>query len=223
MKIDFHIHSKITGGYPFCPKHFVKMINEAKSAGLDAIAIMEHLYADNFEDAYLYLKDNFPYQAGDYYLVEGLKVFVGVEVGTIPLPKLDFVCIGNRDKVLKLRQSLLPYLEGKYADINKLFQSEYINDMLVVLAHPFRKDPNPPNLPPQVLKRIDALEKNVRDTVFVDGNGFKIAALAQKFNKPVVGGSDTHHYLQTGSIATVFDGEPGQWQRCEAESTKANL
>ena len=103
MKIDFHVHGKITSSFPFDREKFLLAIDEAKEGGLNSIALTEHCHADNFLEGYEYLSNNYNL-VDDYYYVDGFKVFYGMEVTT--LQKLDILIIGVPLDIISLKEEI---------------------------------------------------------------------------------------------------------------------
>ena len=205
MVIDFHVHGKITSNFPFDKDGFLEKVNEAKREGMDSLALTEHSNALNFIEAYNFLKNNFEY-LNDYYNVNGVKVFTGVEITTNE--KLDILFIGNREKILDFNQKILNIKgEQEFICINNLFDIVNQEELLVILAHPFRKHEKFPEIDRNIFEKIDAVEFNARDLYEkdIDNMKEKVKELSKKLNIPITGGSDSHYFLQIGSIKNVFD------------------
>jgi len=205
MNIDFHTHVKISKKTKFLPEYFQEMIKEAKLAGLDAIALTEHFNTINFMDVYDYLDDNFPYQE-DYYLVEDVKIFPGIEVDVKETGHI--LLIGQRESILSIFEELRPHLDRTnfipFADLMDLAESY---DVIKIGGHPFR-----PNTPltqhdPNQLKRLDALDLNGKDlhSIGIEKNQENVYCFAEKLGIPVVAGSDTHQFLQYSSVLNILE------------------
>ncbi len=203
MIIDFHVHGKITSTFPFDKEKFLLTINEAKENGLDSIAVVEHCGADNFLEGYNYFNDNYP-QIDDYYNVKGVKVFYGTEITTKQV--LDILFIGNPKLVLELREKVCKTKDDEYIDINELFKLYIPEDILVILAHPYRDHDIFPELEKYVINRIDAIEFNSKDLYKHGMENMKdrVRKLANKLNLPIVCGSDTHYFIQVSSAKNIF-------------------
>ena len=205
MKIDFHVHGKITNKFPFDKEKFLLTINEAKEGGLDSIAVTEHSHANNFFEGYEFLSQNYEL-IGDYYNVDGFKVFYGMEVGTEQ--NLDILIIGKPQLIIELREKVINNLNGKeFIDINDLFKLPLPEDLLIILAHPYRKHEQFPELADYVVDRIDATEFNAKDLYKygIEEMKSKVSKLAHEFNLPIVCGSDTHYFIQMSSVKNVFN------------------
>ena len=203
MIIDFHVHGKITSTFPFDKEKFLLTINEAKENGLDSIAVVEHCGADNFLEGYNYFNDNYP-QIDDYYNVKGVKVFYGTEITIKQV--LDILFIGNPKLVLELREKVCKTKDDEYIDINELFKLYIPEDILVILAHPYRDHDIFPELEKYVINRIDAIEFNSKDLYKHGMEHMKdrVRKLANKLNLPIVCGSDTHYFIQVSSAKNIF-------------------
>ena len=81
--------------------------------------------------------------------------------------------------------------------------------MLVIGAHPYRPSTPLKDLDPSLLKQLDAFDLNGKDlhTRGIEENIRDVNALCSSLDKPVVGGSDTHHFMQYGAVYTVLDKE----------------
>lgn len=207
MTIDFHIHSKLTKRFPFRVENFNHYIEEAKNENINCIAFTEHCHANNFEEAYQYLENNYKYENG-YYLVNGIKVFIGIEITTSM--KLDILFVGNKKDVFRLRDLVMDHKkENDFIDIRILFEVYDLSNMLVILAHPYRRYDEFPKLPDFVLDKIDAMEYNASDLYDkgIEIMKGKIEMLSQKVNIPAIAGSDSHYFLQLGSVKTIIQDE----------------
>lgn len=207
MVIDFHVHGKISSKFEFDKDKFLLKINEAKKNGLDSIALTEHCHAVNFFEGYEFLNSHYNL-VHDYFELDGFKVFYGVEVTT--KQKLDILFIGNPKAVINFREEISRnYDDEKFIDINDLFKIENINELFIIIAHPYRKHIVFPDLEKNVLNKINALEFNSKDLY---KNGFnetieRVTKLANKYNLPIVCGSDTHYYKQISTAKNILNKE----------------
>src|SRR5690606_24443053 len=108
MRIDLHTHVKLAKKTVFSHAYFKEMMAEAGKNGLDAVAMTEHFNTWRYEDIYEVLDRHYPYEHG-YYLAEGIKVFPGIEVDIQETGHI--LIIGDRERILALRQRLEPYTE----------------------------------------------------------------------------------------------------------------
>lgn len=204
MIIDFHVHGKITSTLSFDEEKFLLTIKEARENGLDSLAITEHLGANNFLEGHDFLKTNYN-RIQDYYDVDGFKVFYGMEVTT--KQDLDILIIGNPELVLVLRDEIISNIkENKYIDINDLFNLNIADELLVILAHPYRDHAQFPKLENFIIDRLDAIELNSKDAykAGLEEMKEKITELAEKFNLPITSGSDTHYFIQVSTAKNIF-------------------
>lgn len=203
MKIDFHTHANLTKNIDFHIEEFIVKISEARESGLDAIALTEHFNTRNFRDIYDQLQDNFPYK-GDYYDVDGFKVFTGIEIDIKEVGHILF--IGNRDDILKVYEYLIPHIpKDKHIPFKDLLSFANNFDLLKIGAHPCRTGTPLKHIDRDLLAQLNAFDLNATD-IYRQGIGVReeVERLAQALNLPVVAGSDTHHYLQYGSVYNVM-------------------
>lgn len=206
MYIDFHTHGKLAKYLPFSAEYTDWLLGEAKNAGLDAICLTEHFNTQQFEVLYRYIAARGTRQ-GDAYVIGGLKVFPGMETDIAEGGHV--LSIGPMEAILELNRRLEPHkAKGSFLPAEELLQLLGEYPVLVGAGHPFREEGHIPELPAELLEHFD----------FLDLNGKDIAAdrlrtqtltytLADKLQKPVVAGSDTHQAVQYGCIRTCFEKE----------------
>lgn len=222
MIIDFHVHGKISNQYSFDEEKFLLTIEEAKNEGINSIAFTEHCHSRNFFEGYDFLKKNYEL-IDDYYDVCGVKVFYGVEVTTKEM--IDILFIGKEDLIIELVNKITSILNGdKFLTINDLFELYNEDNLLVMLAHPFRKHEEFPVISQEVIKKIDSIEFNARDIYEHNGENItlKIEELANYLNLPIVCGSDAHYFIQMGSIKNVFRINCNKVNEIKSEIKKCN-
>lgn len=200
MKIDFHTHVKIAKTSQFMVQYFEDMVVEAKEAGLTAICMTEHFNTLRFFDIYDYLDANYTYEH-HYYDVHGLKVFTGMEVDVKEVGHI--LILAHRDDIVEMRTALIPYeIKPHFIPFKELMDLADQYNTLRIGGHPLREGTPLTQHDPEQLKRLDALDLNGRD-LFVYGQHPYIDRLkefASNLDLPLVGGSDTHQYLQYGII-----------------------
>lgn len=204
MIIDFHVHGKITSRFPFDEEKFLLTIKEAKENGLDSLAITEHCGSSNFLQGYEFLKSNFN-RIEDYYNIDGFKVFYGMEVTT--KQDLDILFIGKTELILELREEIKDTLKSdEYIDINDLFKLDISDELLIILAHPYRDHIQFPELEKFVIERFDAVELNSKDIykTGIEVMQDKVFKLAEKLQLPITAGSDTHYFIQMSTAKNIF-------------------
>ncbi|MCL2859681.1 MAG: histidinol-phosphatase [Oscillospiraceae bacterium] len=223
MRIDFHIHGKVCKKYKFNKENFDGIINEAIDTNLDAIGLTEHCYLEDYSDMYNYLKDNYIYQ-NDYYIVDKLKVFVGMEVTTNE--GIDIVIVGNRDDVCVLREETENYAkkEGKPVGVCELINICKEKEVLIIIAHPYRHAEEFPEYSKEILKKVDAVELNATDMYKkgIEMMKLKVEGLSKKIELPIVYGSDSHHFIQIGSVYNEFDKNVETIKEFKEEIEKSN-
>ncbi|MDG5472033.1 PHP-associated domain-containing protein [Jeotgalibacillus sp. ET6] len=204
MIIDFHTHAKLSKGIPVDLEEFTKKMNEAKEAGLTALALTEHFNAPDFLKVYDMLDHSFPYD-GHTYDVNGLTVFPGMEIDVKEVG--HYLVVGNRDDIRSISMELTAFTpEDNFIPISDLFNLLAPYNVLKIGAHPLRKSTPLHHHDPALLKQFDAFDLNGKD-LFKAGPEMEklVAEFADQYGVPVVGGSDTHHFLQYGAISNRFE------------------
>ncbi len=198
MVIDFHYHTLLWKNCPFYLDFFMKTIASVKKQKIDAIAITDHYNAKHFEDIYRKLDENYPYN-GECYIVEGVRVFPGVELSIHEHGHI--IAIGEKNDVLELRNTLYyPSHIKKKPSLMRVTDEIEKRGMLGIWAHPIRRG-NP-------LGRIDL--NTAKRLKFMDFNGkdLKKAKEMKRFEEETgliaVSGSDTHHPFQAGVVKTIL-------------------
>lgn len=201
MYIDLHVHSKITRKVDFNLKHFENMIKVAKLNGLTAIALTEHFDVINFKDVYEKIKEKYEYKY-DYFDVNGLKVFSGIEIDV--KGNANLLVIGNLENVYELRDMFPEEIsEEDYIEINELNRIAKEKNMLIIGAHPFRKKHPLYTYDRLYVTGLDAVELNGKDILLKD----KMYEYAEDLNMPIVAGSDAHTIFQIGTVKTHIEKE----------------
>lgn len=204
MNIDLHTHVKFSKKSDFLPDYFKKMVREAREAGLDALAMTEHFNTSSLEAVYQYLDEHYDYTA-DYYDADGLKIFPGMEVDVKEVGHI--LLISSRENIGRMFSVLKHHLaKEQFLPFSKLMDLAEAYHVLKIGAHPFRPATPLTHHDPNQLKRLDALDLNGKDlySLGIDTCKQKVYPFAEKLGLPVTGGSDTHQYLQYGTIVNSF-------------------
>ncbi|OOB79275.1 MAG: hypothetical protein BEN18_04400 [Epulopiscium sp. Nuni2H_MBin001] len=193
MKIDFHCHTLISRKAVFDNTLFDKTINQSKKMGLDAIVMTEHMSAKYFEQILDYLDLYYPYK-NIYYHINDFRLYIGMEVDL--KTNGHILVMGHKNDIVCLRRRLL----NKYPNSPSLeqFLTEARDfETFIVGAHPYMLT----GINTTTLKQLDALDMNGKDLRFKR----QIENLSKTLNLPLVGGSDTHLYIQAGVTQTCLD------------------
>ena len=207
MNIDFHVHGLLSKKRAFNEKFFLEEINSAKESNKEGIALCEHFQAIAFNDIYKYLESNYPYR-GDRYLVNGISIFPSMEVSIKGGGHV--ILVGEIESIVELHHRLMGNVEKEnFIEFEELLNLGDRYKCLKIGAHPFRKGQKLFKKPIELLGRLDVLELNAKD-IYKKGEievKKNVVSLAEKLNKPIVGGSDSHTALQIGSIKTSINGQ----------------
>jgi hypothetical protein len=206
LNIDFHSHVKISKKSTFMPEYFQEMMQEAKDSGLTALAMTEHFNTSRFNDVYEYIDANYTY-VNNYYDIDGFKLFPGIEVDV--KENGHILLIGPRKDILAIRARLDNHIdEENFIAFDALMDLANEYNVLKIGGHPFRDStPLARNISNDQLKKLDALDLNGKDLYSkgIDTCKEELEQLAELINLPIVGGSDTHQFLQYGSIINHFE------------------
>lgn len=205
MKIDFHTHGKLSKKVEFSLEYFIDMVNAAKENGLDGFALTEHFNTHRFTDVYDTLDKEFPY-VEQYYVVNGVKVFPGMEVDINETGHI--LMIGSREDIRGLRAKLDAYTEkDHFIPFAELLEEASAFNLLKIGAHPYRETTPLHQIDHHLLKQLDAFDLNGKDLFEqgIDENSKKVFPFAKELGLPVVGGSDTHQSLQFGSVVNILE------------------
>lgn len=203
MNIDFHTHGKLSKKIPFSIDNFMEAMKEAKEAGLDAVALTEHFNAIGFLDVYKSLDAYFSYKH-HFYDVNGVRVFPGIEVDA--REGGHFLFIGSRENIRDFWYQLEPYQsKGDFLPIKEILELAEPYAFLKIGAHPFRSSNPLIQHDHEVFKQLDALDLNGKD-LYKMGRKMKdkLSLFSYEKGLPLLAGSDTHHYLQYGSVVNRF-------------------
>ncbi|HEY4384410.1 MAG TPA: PHP-associated domain-containing protein, partial [Ktedonobacteraceae bacterium] len=146
----------------------------------------------------------------EYYDVDGLKIFAGMEIDIQEGSHLLFT--GHRQSIRELRQQLEEYVsDDNFIPVRELFERSESYNFLKIGAHPFRPSRPMYQLPEDILKRFDAFDLNGSDLFSkgIEQTRAEVFEFAAKLGKPVVAGSDSHHPLQLGCVYNTLDQECG--------------
>ncbi|WP_237163351.1 PHP-associated domain-containing protein [Paenibacillus sp. BIHB 4019] len=204
MNLDLHTHGKLSKKTHFSLDYFAAMTAEAIDNGLNAIALTEHFNTLNYTDMLDQLDAAFAYQ-DDYYDVNGLKVFTGMEVDVAE--RGHILIIGNRLYLRDLRQQLEPYAEkGSFIPFSELMDRTEDAPVLRIGAHPMRESNPLTQYAAEQLRRLHALDINAKDLYqYGPAMADQVRQLAAEIGLPACAGSDSHQPLQFGSVWNVLE------------------
>lgn len=201
MRIDFHTHAKLTKRTEFDIEHFDAMVCAARESALDGLAITEHFNTVRFHDVYSHFDDSFPvhhgvYRAGDTTLLPGVEVDVSEGVHVL--------LFGRRGAVFDLHAELRSHLAPEsFIPAAALLEAAAELGLIAGLAHPLRPGREAARVDAEVVRRLDFLDLNAKD-LYRYGPRMRdgMTRLSHELGLPLLAGSDAHHPLQLGSVAT---------------------
>ena len=203
MKIDFHTHGRLAKRLPFSEIYTEWLFEQARAAGLDALCLTEHFNTVQFGEIYRYLFSVGRMEGDSIVLENGLRIFPGMETDiaegghilTIGCAQENSRNSTNAWSPTKKRDPSCPFEE-----LMELF-SDY--QVLVGGAHPYRAGGHIPELPQESIRQLDFFDMNGKDVALDRERTETLTkALGEKYQIPIIAGSDTHQALQYGCIFT---------------------
>lgn len=203
MNIDLHFHAALSRRIGFEYEFFREKIHQAKESGLDGLMMTDHFNIGGLDQFYTFLAKEYVYN-GQYFNVEGVRVFPGVEVDLLEGPHL--LAGGSAEDVMALRERLRRnFREGNYCPAKEYFHKQEGLDFLNVFAHPFRVGCEIHHIDHSLFNYIHAVGLNAKDIMTFGRKIIKrIEKVAERTGTKVVAGSDAHHPLQIGTIYNEF-------------------
>lgn len=206
MKLDFHVHGKLSKKFDFTTDYLTEVAMFAKETGLDGFLLSEHFNTSGYYAMETEIRETFEY-VNEYYLIKDMRVFTAME---IDVDKGGHVIVcGHRDHLFELRKKLDPYTEkGDFVKFSQLLDWSDKFESLVIGAHPFRGEhPLAKNQSREDLNRLDALDLNATDIYSqgLDNVINELQPFAEDLDIPIVTGSDSHYPLQVGTVYCDFN------------------
>jgi len=203
MRVDMHVHGALSKQTGFDLDELREKTAFAHERGIGAIILTEHFNISGFEKIYDLLLTHFPF-TGDYYVIEKVRVFPGIEVNVAEGPHL--IAAGTLERILKLHECLQGCREkDKFCSAEMYFSKQVGMNLLNIFAHPTRIKHQLHQLTEQYYQYFDAFEVNAKD-LYLYGRSIidEIKVAADKAGVQVVAGSDTHHPFQLGAVYNDF-------------------
>lgn len=203
MKIDFHVHGKLTKKADFDLGAFLTCVACAREGGLDAFVLSEHFNTKDFYGMYDRVDDCFEHHA-DAYSVKGVRVFTGMEVDVAGGGHI--ILVANLGGLIEARRALDNHTErGSFITLPRLLALAERYRCLTIGAHPFRSEHFLARQGDANLARLDALDLNATDifTQGLDETRSQVRGLTERLHLRTVTGSDAHYPTQLGSVRTV--------------------
>jgi hypothetical protein len=205
IRVDLHVHTKVSKNFLFRESEFNRTVAEAKKRGLNGFAAIEHFHAANFWDTNEKLARRFPYENGRFNIASGFNVLTGAELTTAD--KSDIVLLGPIDALQWLDRQFGKLLsQGHHPFLREVVEPAHQAGIIMIGAHPTRGEKNLLGVDEQTTSQLDALEVNGKDVA--KGQAHKaVSEWAARLGRPIVGGSDTHVWSQIGAQRTLLPGD----------------
>lgn len=199
MRMDFHTHAILTKKYAFDLGYFDSMVRGAIAGGLDAVVLTEHFNTLRFNDLYDSLDRELEF-TGAYYRAHGLRVYPGMEVDVAE--GIHTLLFGSLEGIRGVRSLLDAHtVVGSFITISDLRELADDASLILWAAHPLRPRRELRQVPESQRGVVDMLDLNAKDLYFFGAPMREnVEALSAELERPIVAGSDAHHYLQLGTV-----------------------
>jgi hypothetical protein len=167
-RCDLHFHSMLSRRLPFDQDHFLSLLRAARERRVDSIVLTDHIDSRDFVVVRRYLSERH-LPEGDFYRVEGIRLFPGTEVETVD--GAHVLIVGAYPELEALHERLEPiHVGGSFASVSTLLATVADLNVLTIWAHPFRfvgitdmSEPNSGPLSDEIARSFDAIDLNAKD------------------------------------------------------------
>jgi hypothetical protein len=175
-------------------------IHAARQQHINAFMMTDHFDNHDFRMIYDELLRQYSCVNDDYFDVDGVWLFPGMEVETAE--GCHILLNGNLSNVLNAYEIIAPYTtEETYLPLADIFKLLEDIDLFKTYAHPFRPKREISRIDSTLIHSFDALDINGKDLWrFGIDHRHQVTQFAAVYGVPAVGGSDAHHPLQVGVV-----------------------
>jgi predicted metal-dependent phosphoesterase TrpH len=200
MNIDFHFHTCISKGIGFNHEQMRASIVAARNQHMNAFMMTDHFDNHDFRTIYTELNRHYPCVDGNYFDIDGIWLFPGMEVETAE--GCHILINGTLVDVLRAYDILAPYTtDATYLPFADIITRLTDIDLLKICAHPFRSGREFTRIDSALVSMFDAFDVNGKDLwKYGIEHHHHVVRVANSYGLPAVGGSDAHHHLQVGVI-----------------------
>ncbi len=191
---ELHCHTQFFGWQHFSRRRLNSFLSRARCLGVKALAFTEHANIKNYWKLFAFLEDS-------AWQREGVTILTGAEI-TVQEGG-DILVYGSPSAFKELPDRLGGWPAGRVRPpLERLLEAAEALDLMKVGAHPLRPRQSLLNIPRELLRRLDALEINARET----GRNREVTALAAELRLPLVAGSDAHFSWHLGRVLNRLPG-----------------
>jgi hypothetical protein len=202
IKVDLHVHSKVSKAIPFRMEYFDNTVVRAKKVGLNGFALTEHIHSADYWHSIFSLAERFDYKDGRFHVAPGFNVLTGAEVTVKEVA--DLIVIGTLEALFKFDQSFEKKPgKGHHPRLADVFGPAREAGLLLIGAHAFRPGKRLADAGLEMLAKFDALEVNGKDVA--NGHESEVIPTANELGLPVVGSSDAHIWSQVGVQRSILN------------------
>jgi predicted metal-dependent phosphoesterase TrpH len=191
---ELHCHTQFFGWQHFSRHRLHSFLGRAQLLGVSLLAFTEHANIKSYWKLFAYLEES-------AWQWEGMTILTGAEITV--REGGDILVYGPPSSFKELPDFLGGWPVGRdRPPLERLLDAAETLDLMKVGAHPLRPLQSLKCVPPELLRRLDALEMNARET----GRKQQVAAMATELGLPVIGGSDAHFSRHLGRVLNLLPG-----------------
>jgi histidinol phosphatase-like PHP family hydrolase len=201
IRVDLHVHAKVSKTIPFQMEAFQRATRRAMEVGLHGFAITEHFHSTDFWDGIDALARRYDYRDGQLHVARGFNVLTGTELTVSD--GADIIVIGPIESLQGFDERFSGRLSrGYFPKLAEVIDPARAEGLVLIGAHPTREGKRLVDVGEKLLGRLDALEVNGKDMASrrVDS---EIIRLSRRVSRPTVGSSDAHLWPQVGVQRTA--------------------
>ncbi len=191
---ELHCHTQFFGWQHFSRRRLCSFLRRAQLRGVSLLAFTEHANIKSYWKLFAFLEES-------AWQWEGITILTGAEITV--REGGDILVYGSPSSFKELPDRLGGWPEGwDRPPLERLLEAVEGLGLMKVGAHPLRPLQSLKSVPPELLRRLDALEMNARET----GSKQQVAAMATELGLPVIGGSDAHFSRHLGRVLNLLPG-----------------
>jgi len=189
---ELHCHTQFFGWQRFSRRRLRSFLGRARMLGVSLLAFTEHANIKSYWKLFAFLEES-------AWQWDGITILAGAEI-TVSEGG-DILVYGPPSSFKELPDRLGGWPSRSiHPSLERVLEAAEALDLMKVGAHPLRPLQSLRNAPPELLRRLDALEMNAREA----SRKKRVAAMAAELDLPVIGGSDAHFSRHLGRVLNLL-------------------
>ena len=191
---ELHCHTQFFGWQHFSSRRLHSFLDKAKLLGVSLLAFTEHANIGSYWKLFDFLEES-------NWQWDGMTILTGTEITV--REEGDILVYGSPSAFKELPGLLGVWPVGRdRPSLEQLLDAAQVLDLMTTGAHPLRPGLDLRKLPPELLRRLDALELNAREI----SKRQQASGFATDLGLPVLGGSDAHFSRHLGRVLNCLPG-----------------